>query len=363
MDDLELVLKTAFLQEEANQLISEAEHFFLSLEMHPDDTSIIEQLFRIAHNIKGSSKAAGFTGLSEFTHQLESLLSKLKKHEIPVETGIVNLMLRCNDHLQLMVESLKTNMDAQTDSSQILYEIGRFMSGEAQAQITTLTPALEALAELVPETPQAPENNEIQDTQESPETTLTHEVSTMTIPLTPEAPAQAPIQAQAQPVEVAKAIEKYLEFSLGSQSYAVPLEAVREVIALPEITSVPYTPSFFLGIMNLRGQVISVMDLRLKLNLKDAAKNSDETAVVICQLGTISMGVVVGAVTSVLALTPNDIQPRPSIESTVDLSYIKGVTRKEGRLVLLLDIASLLSLQSLSTTAARGTQAPQLRAA
>ncbi|MGK5089362.1 Hpt domain-containing protein, partial [Bdellovibrionota bacterium FG-2] len=226
MDDLELQLKTIFLQEEAGPLISEAEHFFLSLEIHPEDQKILEQLFRIAHNIKGSSKAAGFAGLSEFTHQLESLLSKLKKGEIQVETGVVNLLLRCNDHLQLMVESLKTKMDAQTDSSQILHEIGRFMSGEAQAQLATMTPAIEAIVESIPEP------------AESVETQITPEVSNMKPFTTPPPP---PVHSTPQPVETVKSIEKYLEFSLGAQSYAVPLEAVLEVIALPEITSVPYT--------------------------------------------------------------------------------------------------------------------------
>jgi purine-binding chemotaxis protein CheW len=70
---------------------------------------------------------------------------------------------------------------------------------------------------------------------------------------------------------------RYLSFNVGKEQYAIPLLTVREVIGMPEITPVPFTPNYFLGIMNLRGQIISVVDLRLKLGL-GAGKNTSETA-------------------------------------------------------------------------------------
>src|SRR4051812_41249332 len=91
---------------------------------------------------------------------------------------------------------------------------------------------------------------------------------------------------------------RFLSFSLGNEEYGVPLLAVKEVIAMPEITPIPYTPSYFLGIMNLRGQVISVMDLRQKLGVKPS--QSSETAVIICDLNSLSIGVVVDSINSVL---------------------------------------------------------------
>ena len=81
--------------------------------------------------------------------------------------------------------------------------------------------------------------------------------------------------------------ERFLCFSLGAEEYAIPLLVVREVIAMPEYTPVPYTPPYFLGIMNLRGQVISVMDLRQKLGLKP--RSDAETTVIICDLNGISL--------------------------------------------------------------------------
>lgn len=137
--------------------------------------------------------------------------------------------------------------------------------------------------------------------------------------------------------------ERFLSFSLGPEEYAIPLLGVREVIAVPEITPVPHTPPHFLGMMNLRGQVISIIDLRLKFNIK--AEKTGETAVIICDLGGCSLGVVINSVNSVLALTEADIAPKPEIQSQKSTEYITGVAKRDGRLVLLLDIYKALSVQ------------------
>jgi purine-binding chemotaxis protein CheW len=138
-------------------------------------------------------------------------------------------------------------------------------------------------------------------------------------------------------------VQRYLSFSLGHEDYAVPLLGVREVIAVPEITPVPYTPPHFLGIMNLRGQVISIIDLRLKFNIK--AETTSETAVIICDIGTSSLGVVISSVNSVLALDAADISPKPEIQSYKNTDYITGVTRRDKKLILLLDLTKALSVE------------------
>ncbi len=136
--------------------------------------------------------------------------------------------------------------------------------------------------------------------------------------------------------------ERYLCFSLGDESYAIPLLSVREVIAVPEITRVPQTPPYFTGIMNLRGQVISVIDLRTKLAIKPKANS--ETAVIICDLGENSIGVVVDSINSVIHPSSEQVTERPEIHSQRNTDYIKGVYRMQHELVLLLDIALALSL-------------------
>ncbi|OFZ22553.1 MAG: hypothetical protein A2X94_03605 [Bdellovibrionales bacterium GWB1_55_8] len=139
------------------------------------------------------------------------------------------------------------------------------------------------------------------------------------------------------------AIQKYLSFSLGNEEYAVPLLGVREVIAIPDITPVPHTPPHFLGMMNLRGQVISVIDLRLKFNIK--AEKTAETSVIIFDLATSALGVVINSVNSVLPLDSANIAPRPEIQSYKSTEYITGVSKHDNKLILLLDINKALSIE------------------
>ena len=145
--------------------------------------------------------------------------------------------------------------------------------------------------------------------------------------------------------ELRSGAERYLAFTLGAEQYAVPLLSVKEVVALPETTRVPYTPPHFLGIMNLRGQVISLFDLRLKLGMK--ADNGPESAVIICDLNPLSFGVVVNSVDSVLSLFKDDIKSKPETESKIKTDYIQGVTQRQGKLVLLLDVAKALSIDEI----------------
>ena len=137
---------------------------------------------------------------------------------------------------------------------------------------------------------------------------------------------------------------RFLAFSLGQEDYAIPLLSVKEVIGVPEITPVPYTPPHFLGIMNLRGQVISVLDLRMKFNVTKKATNA-ETSIIICDLFPLNLGIVVDSINSVLTLNADEIKERPHIQSSKSSDYIMGVANVNNQLTLLLDVAKALSVE------------------
>jgi len=156
-------------------------------------------------------------------------------------------------------------------------------------------------------------------------------------------------------------VQRFLSFSLCNEEYAVPLLKVREVIALPDITSVPHTPAHFKGIMNLRGQIISVIDLRLKFKMAKA-DTTQETAVIILDIAAASLGVVVDSIDSVLAVETSNISDTPDIESVITSDYITGVTRKDKKLVLLLDIERTLSVEDMSTMRHQQSKQPKIAA-
>jgi len=145
MDDFEKELKIGFLQE-AQQLLTDTEQCFLSLETSPDDKTLLEQIFRLAHNLKGSSKAVGFDAMGAFTHEFESLLLKIKNGELALTSPCQNLLLRCNDHLKAMVDALSASLDANIDSDAITEEVkqaqgGVFASDTVEATVTKTEPA------------------------------------------------------------------------------------------------------------------------------------------------------------------------------------------------------------------------------
>lgn len=128
MDDFELELKNDFL-EEASKLLDDSEQCFLNLESNMNDKVLYEEIFRLAHNLKGSAKAVGFDELGHLTHQLESLLLKLKNGDIAPNTAIITLLLECNDQLKAVIMLLKMDHNARCDSSSLLGRIQILLDG------------------------------------------------------------------------------------------------------------------------------------------------------------------------------------------------------------------------------------------
>lgn len=135
--------------------------------------------------------------------------------------------------------------------------------------------------------------------------------------------------------------DRYLSFSLGVEEFAIPLLTVREVIAIPEFTPVPHTPSYFLGLINLRGLVISVIDLRAKLNIKPP--ESSEAAIIICDLKSLCIGIRVDSINAVIAPKPEELSPKPVIDEKHSADHVIAIYKKETSLILLLDIYKALN--------------------
>lgn len=142
--------------------------------------------------------------------------------------------------------------------------------------------------------------------------------------------------------------ERYLCFALGPEDYAIPLLSVREVIALPEITPVPQTPAYYMGIINLRGQIISVFDIRSKLGIKPV--RSVETAVIICDVEPNSIGIVVDSINYVANPSPEEIKAKPDIQSHQSAEHISNIFRSNGKLILVLDIKKVLTVHDHQST-------------
>lgn len=143
---------------------------------------------------------------------------------------------------------------------------------------------------------------------------------------------------------------KYLTFHLGTEEFGVPVLKIREIMGIQEITGVPQTPSWMKGVINLRGKVIPVIDLRAKFGMPTIDYNQ-RTCIVVAQVETdseqILMGLVVDEVSEVVNITTSEIEDAPSFGSNVPTPYILGMAKQKGKVKILLDIDQALSSSEL----------------
>ena len=144
---------------------------------------------------------------------------------------------------------------------------------------------------------------------------------------------------------------KYLTFVLGRASYGIDVLKIREIIRLVEFTTVPQMPEFVKGVINLRGKIIPVVDLRLKFRLS-SAESTERTCIVVVQVDVSNgvktlMGLVVDSVEEVLNISQNDIEAPPDFGTKLDTSYILGMAKIKGVVKTLLDINRVMTAESL----------------
>jgi purine-binding chemotaxis protein CheW len=141
---------------------------------------------------------------------------------------------------------------------------------------------------------------------------------------------------------------KYLVFHLGREEFGVHVLKVREIMGIQEITGVPQTPDFVRGVINLRGKVIPVIDLRRKFRLEDTA-DTQRTCIVVLQVamesGAMLMGVVVDGVSEVLTIQEAEIEDTPEFGEEMKTPYILGMAKVKGKVKILLDIDQVLNNQ------------------
>jgi len=139
---------------------------------------------------------------------------------------------------------------------------------------------------------------------------------------------------------------KYLTFKLAEEEYGLEILKVREIIGLMDITAVPRTPGFIRGVINLRGKVIPVVDLRTKFGM-ETHQDTDETCIIVVDVASSEnadmMGILVDTVSEVLDIAVNEIEDTPTFGASVDMDFILGIGKVNGQVKILLDIDKVLT--------------------
>lgn len=151
-------------------------------------------------------------------------------------------------------------------------------------------------------------------------------------------------------------INQYLTFRMRDEEYALNISNVREILEVPQITRIPRMPEFMTGVINLRGNVLPVVDLRLKFDL-GVTDITDTTAIIVIEVpsgenGKIqNIGIFADAVHKVITIEAGSIEPAPKINSGIDTAFIAGMGHVDGTFVTILEISEILTARELERTA------------
>lgn len=151
-------------------------------------------------------------------------------------------------------------------------------------------------------------------------------------------------EIEQQPIENKVDVENSINlvtFKLGNNEYAIDIMQAREIIKMEKITLIPNAPDYVEGVINLRGNIIPIVDLKKRFNLEenDGEKN---TGIIIVKIDDVDMGIIIDAISKVVSIATSNIQPPPPMLSGIGQKYIKGVAKLEDKLLVVLDLEKLI---------------------
>ena len=140
---------------------------------------------------------------------------------------------------------------------------------------------------------------------------------------------------------------EFLTFRLGGEEYGIDILKVQEIRGYDSVTRIANAPDFIKGVINLRGTIVPIVDMRIKFNVGEATYNQF-TVVIVLNVGSRVVGMVVDSVSDVVALTPEQIRPAPEFHASMDTGYLLGLGALDGRMLILIEIEKLMTSETMA---------------
>jgi purine-binding chemotaxis protein CheW len=139
-----------------------------------------------------------------------------------------------------------------------------------------------------------------------------------------------------------------VSFKLGRETFAVNVEQVREIGKVERITSVPKMPSFIEGVMNLRGQITTIIDLQKRFGIVGGGERTDQSRVIVAEIGDIQVGIIVDSVADVITVSSSTLAPPPkSVSSETEARFLTHICKAQGELILLVDLPTIIDYEDM----------------
>jgi chemotaxis signal transduction protein/HPt (histidine-containing phosphotransfer) domain-containing protein len=321
--------------DESFEALDGMEAALLALDVGAPDADRINTIFRCAHSIKGGSGMFAFDEVTSFAHSLETLLDELRGKGMQVTTAIADLLLKSVDVMRELLRGRQSNLphDAQRVAD-LKVALERTIAGSAGA-------------------PAAAEPDSRNDLTAAPSVAALHAAMQHEAgsgPIVAAAPiTAAPLRGASEdiPSKATVAPTQVLTFTLGAETYGVDILSVQEIRGWTPVTAIPYAPPHVLGVLNLRGSIIPVVDLRVRFALEKAEYGAVTVIVVLSVISGSTrrnFGVVVDSVSDVIDVDPAQVHPAPDLGTPAATDHVLGLLPIADRMVVLLDIAKLIGL-------------------
>lgn len=290
-------IKNDFIQESIEHLQT-LEDGLLKIEQD-EDYELLNTVFRAAHSIKGAANYLGLEKIIKTAHVMENILDELRNGVIKADKGVVDYLLKGVDLLRSLIYEVQTGEDKNID----------YLS-------------------FINEAPDADKISEIGQTSKKAAKTVLNSDTGSSLEDT-------------EDTEGNEQNNKFVVFKLAGQCYGVNISEVKEIVKISEITPIPYSDEHIKGLMNLRGEIITIVDIQEKMHVK--GENSDKSRIVILNKDDMQIGFLADQVVEVLEIQAGDIKP-PVIDKGFNVDYICGIVESSKDLIMILNINKIFNI-------------------
>lgn len=288
-------IKNDFI-EEAMEHLQTLEDGLLTIEQNNDDYELLNTVFRAVHSIKGAAAYLDLDKIVSTAHVMENILDDLRNGAAKANKQVINYLLKGVDLLHELVHEVKTGEDKNVDYQSFVNEASNIdktgKDTEAKNDLSTVRLSMDS--------PDRYEGDE--ELEQS---------------------------------------NKYIIFKLAEQCYGVNVSEIKEIVKISEITPIPYLNEDITGLMNLRGEIITIVDMREKLMVNGV--NDSKNRIIILNREDMQVGFIVDQVMEVMELLPEDIKP-PMVDENFNADYVYGVAETPKAFIMLLDIKKILDI-------------------
>lgn len=310
-------LKREFIVETYEHL-ENAQDALLQLEKDPDNYETLNFIFREIHSIKGGANFLGLQDIINVSHEMESLLDRMRNYEIYPSSDVINAIFEGIDIIRKLADDMENNKQSSIDYSSYIKQLKKIGSSNQLSDAAIQ---------------QRMKNNDDFQTLNEPEFAGNREDDKN------DKFASFRINEDDQHIDE-DSYQMVVSFEYGDVTYGIEVEFVREIVRPTDVTTIPFAPCHVMGLMNLRGDVVTIVDFGKLLGVKKSESDNNHKVLIIGN-EELTFGLYVDNVREVVSVLPGEIK-EANIASVSSAEVLRGIVERNGEFIQIIDIRKLI---------------------